>query len=557
MTPWVSVNHSLIAKSISELHFEEVLFPIQVQENKYELHLKSGVSYSFEGRLSAWNHLWVEPVNLVRSALGTSSNQLSAGQFFIDSSFETQMNELTLPGYLEEMNKTLFSDLQIFLKPKLRVDELSKLSGEEIQKHLSGHPKLLLNKGRMGWGEEDLGKFSPESKKHFQLRWILVHKTLLVGSEIAEVQSDFPVPENFRGIPVHPWQWDHVITQQFQHEIQSGLIVDLGVRGDFYSPQISLRTLCNVSDSTRPDIKLPLSILNTSCIRGLPLPYLEFTPDLSVKLEKLISQDELLFSRGVEVLSEKCAWGVVHPLYSQIKGAPYRFHEQLGAVWRESTSSKIKSDEKAVITASLIYQDHAGQTLLGAFVRESGLTMNEWLRKYTQHVIIPLLHLQTKYGIGLVAHGQNIVLKLTKGTPSGLFLKDFHGDLRLSLEHAEIHRELLSSTADKLTKLPGHHLIHDLITGHFITVLRFVAGTLESSGELTEREFYQVLSSEIALYYKQYPLKNEKIDILAPTFQRVLVNRVRFNIVHWDNPVRPLPLLGSDIKNPLYLGMNQ
>src|SRR5690606_17228107 len=141
----------------------------------------------------------------------------------------------------------------------------------------------------------------------------------------------------------------------------------------------------------------------------------------------------------------------------------------------------------------------------------------EWLKHYTTTVIVPLYHLQLKYGIGVVAHGQNIVVKTRQGLPVGLILKDFHGDLRLS----NTHTSQFTALADRLTHLPPEHLIHDLITGHFITVLRFMSKALHDSNALTETQFYQIISQEIRNYLAKNPeLKNPKTNLLAPTFQR-------------------------------------
>lgn len=554
MSPWELVNLKLISKSLSELHFEEVLIPHMIIKDHYEIELHSGVTYSFEAKLSAWNHLWVNEKTIKRTCKGKTTETLLAGQFFIDSQVETKMSDITLANFLEEMNKTLYSDLTMALKTSPTVDEMVEWSGEKIQNILNGHPKLLLNKGRMGWDEEALHAYAPENNPSFRLRWILVDKTILIGSETEGViyPDDIVCPINMKVIPVHPWQWSHVIVLQFQAELQSGHIIDLGERGDTYQPQISLRTLTNLEYPESHDIKLPLSILNTSCVRGLPHNYLTITSELSLRLKDLISQDELLSSRGVDVLAETSAWGVIHSLNNQIEGAPYRYHELLGAVARESVAGKLKTNEKGILAASLIHQDSDGRTLLGAYAHRAGISISEWMKEYTKFVIIPLLHLQSKYGVGLVAHGQNVVVRLKDFIPSGLFLKDFHGDLRLSNTHVDMHKEFFPGIEKKLTRLPPEHLIHDLVTGHFVTVLRFIAGVLSQSCEMAEKDFYAVITQEVKNYYREHPNTNLMTDVLAPSFQRVLVNSVRFKIGYGDSSLRPLPILGSELTNPLF-----
>lgn len=567
MNPWTLVNLKLIAKSISELHYEEVLKLEPESSGSYHLNLASGASYHFQGRLSAWGHVWVYPETIIRHDKTTPT----AAQFFIDSLEETQMGELTLGNFLEELNATLYSDLEILQKENFSSEELSSWDGEKLQTILSGHPKLLLNKGRIGWNPKDLAQFAPEHGQTFQLHWILAHcenlqgsqlkswstKTLLSGSFTGTEKENFQKlieqydSKTFQLIPVHPWQWENVIKLQFQSELRNGRMIDLGVGGDFYRPQVSLRTLSNVSRPKELDLKLPLTILNTSCVRGLPQKYLTITPALSVALTNIISQDELLSNAKVEVLAETSAWGYTHPHFHQVKSAPYRYHEHLGAVWRESVQGKLASNEKGILAAALFHQDHQGKTLMSAYAQNAEIDLQEWLKLYTQFVIIPLYHLQLKYGVGLVAHGQNVVVRLTDSKPSGVFLKDFHGDLRLSTEHKEIHQEFFGELVSKLTHLPPEHLIHDLITGHFITVLRFMAGALAESKAMDEITFYKTISSVLKIYLQKYP-STEKTNLLAKTFQRVLVNKVRFKIGYGDSSERPIPLLGSLLNNPLH-----
>lgn len=563
MTPWNRINHRLIAKAISELHFEEVLAPLSLGEDRYRLDLQSGVCYRFKAKLSAWGHLWVNAETISRMRHGQVDTEIEASQFFIDSLNETQMSELTLGTFLEEMNNTLLNDLTLIQKKKYSAKEMSTWDGEKVQQVLEGHTKLLLNKGRMGWGHEDHKLYAPESENKFQLRWILAHKNSLRGAGAWNPEESFQGnekekiqqtlldhPEHIL-MPVHPWQWDRVIKLQFQSEIQNKNIIDLGFIGDFYSPQTSLRTLFNCDRPEKCDIKLPLSILNTSCVRGLPQKYLPVTPQLSKVLSDLCQSDVVL--RKTQTLEEIAAWGYEHPYFHQVSGASYRYHEFLGAVWRQSLAGKLAIDEKAVLAAALFHQDEAGQTLLSAYAAEAQVSIEEWLKAYTKEIIIPLYHLQTAYGIGLVAHGQNVVVRLKKGLPSGLFLKDFHGDLRLSTKALNEHQKRFLSLVDTLTHLPPEHLIHDLITGHFVTVLRFMAHALAESNEISEQDFYHIIGNEIYHYQKQYSsLIRPEINLLSPRFQRVLVNKVRFKIGYGDSSERPLPILGSELNNPLY-----
>lgn len=565
MNAWTKANHRLIAKALSELHFEEVL-PLQLNEQSWTLQVSASVSYQGQGQNTIWGHVQVDLKGLKRIENGHVQSELSAAQFFIDTKLFTGMTDITLANFLEEMNNTLWMDQQ-----RQALTELPALPmGHDlpIQQRLNGHPKLLLNKGRIGWSARAQQQFAPEYAPRFQLHWLLVDQHSLVGSYQGSVSKKSLLAESFHGtaleemlalvgdklaLPVHPWQWDHCIQQQFAGELARGELVHLGARGDFYSPQVSLRTLSNVDRPTMADIKVPLSILNTSCVRGIAHKHLSWTPELTDKLQELCSQDTLL--ENITVLQEQAAWGKPSDTYSSIEGAPYRYHEYLGAVWRTSTPAATNESCHVLLSGALALETKSG-LLVEHLLEQSQLTAQEWLEAYTQAVIIPLYHLQLKYGLGFVSHGQNVVLKLVNGVPSGLILKDFHGDFRLSTEHLPIHQELFPGAIDHLTRLPGEHLIHDLYTGHFVSVLRFLSHALSEAMVITEEQFYRTIAQEIEAYEAGLsPRPRQGVSLLSATFQRILVNKVRFVIGYGDSAQRPLPMLGSDLRNPLSLGV--
>ena len=179
--------------------------------------------------------------------------------------------------------------------------------------------------------------------------------------------------------------------------------------------------------------------------------------------------------------------------------------------------------------------------------------MKDWLRAYFKTVVIPLYHLQLKYGLGLVAHGQNIVVRLTNFVPSGLFLKDFQGDLRISQARPS-SSPLLKTLQSHLDSLPPHYLIHDLITGHFVTVLRFISEVAFLSDGFSEIHFYQILAEELKKYLQEHASLefDQDLGIFEKKYQRVLLNKVRFKIGYADSAERPLPMLGSQLSNPMH-----
>ncbi len=567
---WSLANRKLIARSIGELYFEGVLEPENTGTDFFVLKTKSGVSYSFQGWISVWDSLNVQLHSIRR--LNSSSDELSAGQFFLDIQAETGMTDIILGQFLEEMHQTLYADLRVLrVQSETSVAMLAKLSGDEIQTQLSGHPKILLNKGRLGWSSRDIQDYAPESNRSFQLFWLGIDRNYGIFHSAPEFDSDRIINESFdtlererleqtlkqhdvsleshRIIPVHPSQWERVIRTQYASEIAVLRMIPLGLLGDQYRPQISIRTLSNVSRPERTDIKLALSILNTSAVRGIAPKYIPLIPNLSLDLAAICAEDGFLQQSNTQILAECAGFSYAHPLYSQMSGAPYRYQESLGVVWRQSSVSRIAHDEKAVIAGAFAHRDFDGHCLAAEYARSAGVEIGDWLDCYFRVVILPLYHLQVRYGVGIVAHGQNIVVRLKNSLPVGVFLKDFQGDVRLLDQLPEASPSRMAAYQGILTQLPSHYLIHDLITGHFVTVLRFLSASLFESDGFSEQEFYARLRRTITHYLEEQGL--ESSNLFVAKIPRLLVNPVRFKIGYADSDVRPLPLLGAEIFNPL------
>lgn len=572
---WLKLNLEMIAKSLQELSYEQVLVARRLsgsadQLAPYELLLASGVSYQFQ----AWTGIWTDLKVQISSIRRNGEVPTSAGQFFIDIQKETGMDDIILANFLEEMHNTLYADQAVLERSRsVTVGEMTSWSGEKIQGLLKGHPKLLLNKGRIGWSAADQDLYGPEKENPVQFLWLAAHKSLCISGIAADLSFDDILRESFsdqvfnefkaetakRGlpdqdyffVPVHPWQWQRYLKIQFAADLASGKLHFLGAFGDHYLPQISLRTFSNIARPEKMDIKLPLTILNTSAIRGIPGKYMAQGPSLSADLSKLCREDVDL--SGTEVLEEKAGVSVKHSLYSQVAGAPYRYQEFLGVLWRQSSASKLNPGELAIIAGSLFHRDTEGKSLVGAYIRQSGLSQKDWLREYFRNIVIPLYHLQAQYGLGLVAHGQNVVIRLKGLVPTGLLLKDFQGDLRMTSTSTALNHDL--------TRLPANYLIHDLVTGHFVTVLRFISETLKECDGLPEHVFYAILGTELKNYLEAHPQVAKlpyfnDINILVPELLRVLVNKVRFKIGYADSAERPVPMLGENLKNPIYYSLN-
>ncbi|WP_158223003.1 IucA/IucC family protein [Halovibrio salipaludis] len=565
-TLWNRINQRLMAKIIGETHYEGCLSPESVGGERYRLAL-GGHDYRFQASRSAWGWLRVVPASLTRDDRPATE----AVQLVLDAQHPLGMSDIVLANFIEELQNTLAGDrLQQERLAGLTADEMLDLPSTELEGLLDGHPKLLANRGRMGWGQTDLDAYSPEGGSRFQLRWLAVAPSLagthagnppldqcLETGEHAALVRGSGAAGHWPLIPVHPWQWDHRLQAQYGDALARGLIRDLGVHGHWYQPQQSLRTLTNTSVPGNCDLKLALTILNTSSYRGIPAAPIALGPDLSQWLWEQTRLDTELTQAGLEIQRELAGSHMPHPQQDQIPGAPYRYHEMLGAVWRESLAGKTSVGEQPMLMAALMQCDGRGRSLIAALIRRSGLSPEVWLTQLFDRVTVPLYHLLCAYGIGLVAHGQNLGLILRDAIPQRLALKDFHGDLRCTDQPMPEQAGMPGHLLDGLTRLPPEHLVHDLITGHFVTTLRFISPLLEDDMAFPESRFYSLLAERIRRYQARRPELSERFQVfplLRPTLERVCVNRVRFRMGYEDHAERPSAELGTPLNNPLLTG---
>ena len=552
------VSRDLICKSIEELIFEEALCPV-LENSTYVLRPSDSITYSFIASEGSWGNLKINRESLVKENITNGRLPLRFESFFIEFKNVLEIDDDTLTRYIEEGRRTIFSDM-IYLDQieKMDLSTLTEASFKDVDRLLPGHTKLIMNKGRIGWSENDIHKYSPEVGNNFQMRWLAVKRKYLDTGMSKDLDPmslvDKSVFQRARSlkdrdylfIPVHPWQWDSYIKIQFQELLLNGEMIDLGKGVELYQAQSSLRTLSSQIVGHGYDLKVSLSILNTSCVRGIPGKYIKNGHEISNFMVDLLRKDDFL-NEKCSCLEEYSALRVRDDYFESLENASYRFHELLGCIWRESVDSKITTNEKALPTAGLLIEN-SRDILINCLIKKSGLSPEEWMTKYFEVVVLPLYHLQCVHGVGLVAHGQNTILVHDDGVPSRLIIKDFHGDLRLN--YSSPHRRNKISKALEL--LPDHYLIHDLFTGHFITLLRFLSKKLDEEKILSEDKFYFNLMKVIQNYHNRYGTpKNDEVNLLKSKIEKVLVNRVRFAAGYSETSVRLKPMLGREIANPL------
>ncbi|EPA9875036.1 ferric iron reductase, partial [Cronobacter sakazakii] len=134
-------------------------------------------------------------------------------------------------------------------------------------------------------------------------------------------------------------------------------------------------------------------------------------------------------------------------------------------------------------------------------------------------------------------------------------LKDFQGDMRLVDETFPEMESLPEPVKAVTARLSADYIIHDLQTGHFVTVLRFVSRLTEQCG-VSEIRFYRLLADVLQDYMAAHPEMAARFalfDLFKPQIIRVVLNPVKLTFSEHDGGSRMLPNYLTDLDNPLYL----
>ena len=573
---WRLAGQRLIEMAIAEFLYEEIIQVTHLKDNRYQLTLDDQ-TYTFKAQNYLLGHWQIEEGSVRELSVAEDLPAWNLHTFIRAFSNQTEVKPFTKAYLIKEMNNTWLAEAHLFDESRLSSEAALTASHHEIEGMLRGHPWLIMSKGRMGFGYDDYLSAAPELSPTVKVLWLAVHRDLaefrstdewqagrLYQHELsAEELANFEQKLHERGcscrdyflIPVHAWQWHQWLVPTYANEIVDQRIIELGVGQDDYVPMQSIRTLCNISQPERHYVKLPVSIFNTAVYRGLPSKRNLAAPAVTAWLKQIQSQDPDLKQSGVAFLGEVATLTIHQPCFDQIEGAPYQFKELFGCLWRESVDPLIGTGEQALSQAALLHRDINGQSILAVLIQASGLSPLQWLKRFAEVSVTPLLICLYKYGLAFSPHGENTMLIHANGVPQKMVLKDFIDDVNLVDEDFP---ELASLPIEGqiLLRHPAHELSHFIFTGLFMVHYRYICNVfLQDYPEHSEVEFWQTISSVIDAFHQAHPELAERIEKFAmfrAEFEKICLNRVRlFTTSYNDEAERPVPVFLDPIANPV------
>ncbi|MEV0598835.1 IucA/IucC family protein [Streptomyces sp. NPDC050315] len=368
---------------------------------------------------------------------------------------------------------------------------------------LLGHLHHPAPKSRDGISDHDSAAFSPELRGKFRLHWFAADESVvshdavagapsLAGRDTVALLADLAGERLSDGrvlVPAHPWQARDVPHRPRVAElIASGALEPLGERGPEWWATSSVRTL--YAPDADVMLKLSLGLRLTNSRRESTRTELRRGLEINRLLDAGYADATFRAHPGFKITRDP-AWLAVdepgRPDGPELTG--------LDVAVREVPDSIA---ELRCLVGLVAPRPGIGRSLLGELIAAQGVGAAErWMADYTDHVLVPMLHLYAATGIGLEAHQQNTLVRLdAQGRVTGATFRDNQG---YYLATSHLPGLLKLSGADQSTlavvedAIVDDRLCYYLLRNQALSVI----GCLAVDGLADERDLLAVLADRL------------------------------------------------------------
>ncbi|CAG2151879.1 IucA/IucC family protein [Cupriavidus plantarum] len=582
---WTRVNRLLVRKALAEFAHESVIAPVALGKpdaedwRTYRVDADTaGCHYRFRAQMMALHHWRIDPASIERIAetRAPGNPPLDALTFVNDFKRTLGIDADKLPIYLDEISSTLFGAAYKHTRQYLPVDALVDADYQVYESAMTeGHPCFVANNGRLGFDADEYRTYAPETGARFAIVWLAVHRehahfaclpeldhdTLLTrelgAQRLAAYRQTLQAldldPSHYLFMPAHPWQWFNKLSIAFAADVANRKIVALGYGADLYAAQQSVRTYFNTSHPEKCYVKTSLSVLNMGFMRGLSPHYMAGTPAINAYLHALIDGDTTLRAYGFSILREVASVGYRNRYYETALEQDSPYKKMLSALWRESPVSMLREGERLMTMAALLHVDPAGDALLPALIRRSGLPALAWLRSYLRAYLEPLMHCFYAHDLVFMPHCENLILVLEQHRVTRVFMKDIAEESAILDKDASLPDNVARLAVD----IPDDFKLLGLFIDVFDGVFRHLGHLLVEQHVCTEDAFWQLVANTAHEYQAAHPELRHKFrryDLFQPEFRHSCLNRLQLRnnlqMVNLADPASSLTMAGT-LRNPL------
>lgn len=319
---------------------------------------------------------------------------------------------------------------------------------------VSGHPTHPNPRSRDELGDKEAALYAPELKGRFPLFWVLAHRSILVADSgvsieafdmcCALAESDRSLPNALRApksdnevpLPWHPWQAERLLVKpQVIEWLQQGLLKPFGCAGLPFAATASMRGVHAFHAPYMLKFSLSMRLTNSRRVlawkeveRGVQMAEL-LSGDFGARLDQEFPQLTVLTEPGYVALRSPDG-GAMEDSFVVLRDNVFREDVQGGAVMLASLCEP-RLDAPYPL-GELIYKQAAQND------RSPESEAKDWLLAFMQVAIVPLLEIRAKHGLLFGSHQQNMMVGLSNGIPTHLYVRDCQGTGHLTTHHDEL-----------------------------------------------------------------------------------------------------------------------
>lgn len=325
---------------------------------------------------------------------------------------------------------------------------------------VEGHPFHPSAKIRRGMTPAESLLYAPEFTDTIDVRFVAVEKEYTLqamtdrsltdllydrftGLEAA-VQQAIPTDrahDEYAVIPIHPWQYYHVIPDRYAEQIAQNRVVPLPEYTWPATPLLNTRTVVPYAPDEShaaplPHLKLAVDVQLTNVVRTVSPQAVYNGPRVTALMDTILKRESF---ETLGVLSERAATCYHEPGGPHPDGEEFDNARNLSGLARENPYLHpfVSDDADPVAVGSLLATSPVTDQpiicdVLDRFVTNSGDTDDKtaatsFFESYVETVVPEQLLLLSKYGIALETHPQNTYVVFDDGHPVATLVRDLGG----------------------------------------------------------------------------------------------------------------------------------
>ncbi|MFC9245941.1 IucA/IucC family protein [Streptomyces sp. NPDC057136] len=294
--------------------------------------------------------------------------------------------------------------------------------------------------------------YAPEAAASFPLRMLAVRDHLIAeestgAGATGALDRLHPVPEGYRLLPVHPWQYELLHEHPALRErLDGGDILDLGPGLDPFTATASVRTLYN-GDTF---LKFSLNIRITNCLRKNSSYELSGAVALTRVLAPALADLATRFP-GSAMLREPAYRSLAVP---GPDGRPdLGLLEGFGVIVREGLAERLLPGTTPLLAGAVADEFPTGPGHISRLLDGGGpQAALGWWSAYLKLLVPPVLAAYFDHGLVLEPHLQNVLVCVDgDGLPVQVLFRDLEGTKLVPEFHAGTLASLPPEVADPLT----------------------------------------------------------------------------------------------------------